>query len=144
MLMLMCLVACGPKTKPIIHSSVLSKLYERYERWQGTPYQLGGVSKQGVDCSGFVMVAFDETFGIQLPRTTASQAQLNEMVSKQNLKAGDLVFFKISGQGKLYHVGIYLENGHFLHASTSQGVIISDMTNTYWQDNYWKSVRIIK
>ncbi len=139
----MCLAACGPTINTVEHSTILDKLYNRYNQWQGTSYQLGGLTQQGIDCSGFVMLTFSEEFDIQLPRTTASQAQLSKAITKKNLEAGDLVFFKIPGQGKLYHVGIFLENSRFLHASTSQGVIISDLRNTYWQANYWKSVRIL-
>ncbi len=121
----------------------LSQLYQRHEQWHRTPYLLGGLSRQGVDCSGFVQLTYIDEFGVQLPRTTAAQARLNHEIAKHQLQTGDLVFFKIPGQGKLYHVGIYLEKNLFLHASTSQGVVISDLTSAYWRDNYWKSIRVL-
>ncbi len=121
----------------------LEQLYQRHEQWQGTPYQLGGLSQQGIDCSGFVQLTFIDEFGLQLPRTTTAQSRQGYPIPEQQLRAGDLVFFNIPAQGKLQHVGIYLEQNKFLHASTSQGVIISDLTTTYWQDNYWKSIRVL-
>jgi probable lipoprotein NlpC len=115
-------------------------LYDHYYEWRGVRYKLGGLSKQGIDCSGFVYVAYKSKLGINLPRTTKLQSELGKKVSKKDLKTGDLVFFKT---GKITrHVGIYLEENMFLHASASKGVMISRLDNVYWKSNYWKSIRI--
>lgn len=123
-------------------SSQASKqaLYDHYNEWRGVRYKLGGLSKRGIDCSGFVYVTYKSRLGINLPRTTKLQSELGEKVSKKDLKTGDLVFFKT---GKITrHVGIYLEENMFLHASASNGVMISRLDNDYWKSNYWKSIRI--
>ncbi len=121
-------------------SSVKRRLYSQYKKWKDVKYKLGGLSKRGIDCSGFVYITYKDRFGIKLPRTTALQSRTGSRVSKSRLRAGDLVFFRTSS--KVRHVGIYLEDGNFMHASTSRGVMISSLRNTYWSKKYWKSVRI--
>ncbi len=120
-------------------TALIKALYQQHEQWQGTPYQLGGVTKQGIDCSAFVQKIYQMQLGHTLPRTTLQQQQVGKPVQKTQLQAGDLVFFK-TGQ-KLRHVGIYIENERFIHASTSKGVIISSLSNPYWQKAYWKATR---
>lgn len=115
-------------------------LYQQYQTWRGTPYAWGGLSKRGVDCSGFVYLTLRDQFGTYVPRTTKQQAQAGYYVDEDDLEAGDLVFFKTSY--KVRHVGIYLNHGKFLHASTSSGVIISRLDNPYWQEHYWHGRRI--
>ena len=137
------LLGCGYSMDSHHPALVLETLYQRHEQWQGTPYQLGGRSQQGIDCSGFVALTFNQEFGIQLPRTTAAQAQLPGSVKKAELQTGDLVFFKIPQQKKYYHVGIYLEDHQFLHASTSQGVTVSDLHDDYWRTHFWQAVRVL-
>ncbi|MCF6300738.1 MAG: NlpC/P60 family protein [Proteobacteria bacterium] len=131
------------------HSEGLSKqvtklemLFQHHEQWQGTPYQLGGMSRAGVDCSGFVLLTFAENFAIQLPRTTDKQAKTGQLVAKNELQAGDLLFFKAQNLSNNKHVGVYLEKGKFLHASTTLGATVSDLKNSYWQSNYWKAIRL--
>lgn len=129
-----------PSTKQVI---VLDVLYERHEQWQGTPYVLGGYDQQGIDCSGFVALTYTELFDIQLPRSTQDQAQIDAEIPPAWLQSGDLVFFKIPKQGAMYHVGIYLEDQQFLHASTSRGVMISDLQTDYWAQSFWKAIRVL-
>ncbi len=119
---------------------IKTQLYAQYNAWKGVRYQLGGFSKKGVDCSGFVSITFKEKFAIPLPRTTQQLAKQGFEIPRSQLKAGDLIFFKTSPNVR--HVGIYIENGKFLHASTSQGVMISTIHNTYWQKRYWKATRL--
>ncbi|BBL35958.1 murein DD-endopeptidase MepSMurein [Nitrosomonas stercoris] len=119
---------------------VRNRLYDQYQEWRGTRYQLGGASHSGVDCSALVKIIFEKEFGYTLPRTTLSQAQLGEKISRNELTAGDLVFFKTGV--RTWHVGIYLENKKFMHASSSKGVTISSLDNSYWKAKYWKSIRI--
>jgi cell wall-associated NlpC family hydrolase len=117
--------------------ATLQQLYEQHQQWRGTPYRLGGQSRAGIDCSAFVQTTFMDQFGIALPRTTSQQLYAGEQISKADLQAGDLVFFR-NGQ----HVGIYLEEDKFLHASTRLGVTISSMNNVYWSRKYWRSIRV--
>lgn len=148
-LSLLLLAGCqsNPKTvqqRPIAGSvnlasetQVLQRLYQQHENWRGTPYRLGGESHSGVDCSGFVQRTYHDLFGINLPRTTGQQVTVGHQIQKSDLAAGDLVFFRYGR-----HVGIYLENDKFLHASTRVGVTISDMNNVYWSRKYWRSIRV--
>ncbi|MDT8364214.1 MAG: NlpC/P60 family protein [Nitrosomonas sp.] len=134
-----------PQSSPDIKSDadisvILDRLYAHYQQWKGVPYRLGGDHRSGIDCSALVKVVYQSTFGVTLPRTTGLQAQLGVEISRNELKAGDLVFFRTGKRTR--HVGIYLEDKKFLHASTSVGVTISHMENTYWRNRYWKSVRI--
>ncbi len=123
------------------HSEHAERLYQQYEVWRGTPYQLGGTTRRGIDCSAFTQITLQQKLGIKLPRTTIQQQATGQPVDKRQLSAGDLVFFKTGGD-KQRHVGIYIEDGLFLHASTSKGVIISRLDNPYWEKHYWKSMRV--
>ena len=120
---------------------VEQRLRAEEERWHGTPYRLGGVSEDGIDCSAFVMNVYQNVFGLPLPRTTIAQVEAGQAVSADALQAGDLIFFRTSR--KTRHVGIYLGAGEFAHASTSQGVTTSRLDNTYWRRTYWTSRRIL-
>nr|WP_082856399.1 NlpC/P60 family protein [Marinomonas atlantica] len=120
--------------------AIAQHLYKHYQDWRDTPYAWGGMSRRGVDCSGFVYLALRDQFGTYLPRTTDKQVQTGYHVDEDELQAGDLVFFKTSSKAR--HVGIYIENGKFLHASTSRGVIISRLDNVYWKKHYWHGRRI--
>lgn len=117
------------------------KLRRTITPWMGTPYRLGGESRQGIDCSAFVQTVYRDLFGRRLPRTTSQQVQQGTQVSSKHLTVGDLVFFKLPG-GK-QHVGIYLKNHEFSHASTSQGVTVSSLDKPYWQRAYWTARRIL-
>lgn len=115
-------------------------LYSQLNEWRGVKYRLGGLSKSGIDCSGFTYITFLTKFGIALPRSSRSQARLGKEIPDKEPKPGDLVFFKIGAATQ--HVGIFLEKRRFIHASTSQGVTISSLDNTYWAKRYWKFKRI--
>lgn len=99
--------------------------------WKGTPYKWGGVERNGVDCSGFVMKAYDNSLGIRLPRTSAAQAKFCKKVKRKEMVPGDLVFFNTSGRG-VSHVGLYIGQEQFIHASSSGGVMISLLSHEYW------------
>lgn len=122
--------ALSPSSSPIAQ-----QLHAHYQEWEGTPYRLGGVTTNGVDCSGFVYRAYRDRFNLLLPRTTINQIRAGYRVSKAELSIGDLVFFKTSY--KTRHVGIYVGKGKFMHASSSQGVTISHLSNPYWKKHYW-------
>ncbi|MFM2589993.1 NlpC/P60 family protein [Vibrio sp. TBV020] len=111
-----------------------------YQVWQGAPYRLGGTTFNGVDCSAFVQTAYKNALGMQIPRTTLAQVEVGKEVDYQDAKVGDLVFFKTAP--KTRHVGVYLGNKQFMHASTSKGVIISRLDNPYWASKYWHFRRV--
>ncbi|GIX30355.1 MAG: hypothetical protein KatS3mg124_0827 [Porticoccaceae bacterium] len=120
--------------------AVESLLYAQYERWKGVPYRLGGSSQRGVDCSGLVQRVYRDAFGVVLPRNTWDQSLAGRPVPPEARRPGDLVFFKMGLWGN--HVGIYLGDDRFLHASKSAGVTISSLREPYWRRHYWKTVRI--
>ncbi len=122
-------------------SPIEQQLRDAEAQWRGTPYRWGGLSQEGIDCSGFVMTVYQDVFDLPLPRTTLAQVETGEAVSADALQAGDLVFFRTSRRTR--HVGIYLGAGEFAHASTSQGVMTSRLDNAYWQKTYWTSRRIL-
>lgn len=114
-------------------------LLAEHRRWVGTPYQLGGESQRGIDCSALVQQVFSEAFAVELPRTTGGQVLEGRRVARDELNPGDLVFFQPPGPYR--HVGVYVGEGRFLHASSSQGVIISRLDNVYWNRYYWQARR---
>ena len=119
---------------------VKRKIYSQYQQWNGVKYQMGGLSKKGVDCSGLVFLTYRENLGVDIPRSTELQSKTGKQVKRSELRAGDLVFFKTSY--KVRHVGIYIEDGKFFHASTSKGVMISHLDDYYWKDKYWHARRM--
>ena len=120
--------------------AVKNILYAKYRKWEGVRYQFGGLNRNGIDCSGLVHVIYKSGLGIELPRTTQLQSRVGRKINKSDLKTGDLIFF-ITGSSSR-HVGIYLEDKKFIHASRTKGVTISRLDNTYWKSKYWKSTRI--
>lgn len=108
----------------------LDALSRYFEEWKGTPYRWGGASKKGIDCSAFTQNAYAQLFSHSLPRTTRQQLNQGSKVSMSTADQGDLVFFKTGA--RLYHVGIYLGEKQFMHASASKGVVISRIDNPYW------------
>lgn len=107
----------------------------------GTPYSSGGTTTKGFDCSGFTTYVFDK-MGIELTRTSASQSKSGKKVAKSDLIAGDLVFFNTNGRG-VSHVGIYVGDGKFAHSSSSKGVTISKLSDSYYEDRYVNARRIM-
>lgn len=111
-----------------------AKLYEEIDGWIGVKYKWAGNDKNGVDCSGFAGAVYKAVYGHQLKRSGYDIVKDCEEISKDELLEGDLVFFDISSKNS--HVGIYLANHKFVHASTSKGVIVSDLNEAYWT-KYW-------
>ena len=122
-------------------SEIQKQLEAEYQRWQGTRHRLGGSSRNGVDCSGFVKAVFKNSFEMNLPRTTLAQAATGRPIKKSELQAGDLVFFKPPSYPR--HVGIYLGNAEFIHASKSKGVTISRIDPDYWGKYFWTARRLL-
>ena len=108
-------------------------LYSFIQDWYGTPYRLGGTSRSAIDCSAFTRQLFSDVYGSNLNRTAAEQYASSKRVSSwDELKEGDLIFFSIKSK-RITHVGVYLGQGKFVHASSSRGVMISDMELPYWR-----------
>ncbi len=131
-----------------IHSNIKSSSKkERFlvelVKYLNAPYQYGGNSKDGIDCSAFTMQVYKKSFDIDLPRTAREQYKNDKVFEdKELLKFGDLIYFDTS---KIYfpgHVGIYLENDLFAHASASNGVIISSLNNYYYSDKFVGANRV--
>jgi lipoprotein Spr/probable lipoprotein NlpC len=118
----------------------LNLLYEQYNSWRGVRFREGGLSKNGIDCSGYVYLTYRDKFHRRIPRSTELLARSGIEVSPRQIRAGDLVFFRTGGKKR--HVGIYLQNGAFMHASTSRGVMISKLRNPYWSDAFWMARRV--
>ena len=118
------------------------KMMDLILTWMGTPYDYGGETRSGTDCSGFTMQMFRQSAGISLPRTTEEQVKLGSPVQRENLKFGDLLFFNTTGQNPS-HVGIYIGDDMFAHASVSFGVTLSSMYSSYYKKRYTEARRII-
>ncbi|QKJ87862.1 Bifunctional murein DD-endopeptidase/murein LD-carboxypeptidase [Paramixta manurensis] len=120
---------------------VKSRIMDQYADWKGVRYRLGGTTKRGIDCSAFVQTTFREQFGLDLPRSTWEQQGSGKEVSRNKLRPGDLVLFRAGSTGR--HVGIYLGNDNFVHASTSSGVMISNLNDSYWKNRYREARRVL-
>lgn len=120
------------------------KIAEESKTWLGTPYGYGR-SEKGVatDCSGLVIVVYEEIAKVKLPRNSAQQADFCDDLRERDIKPGDLVFFATGkDKHKVSHVGVMLDGCKFVHASTSKGVIISEMTTPYYQRTFIKYGRV--
>lgn len=115
-------------------------LYQHYRLWKGTPYRMGGLTTRGIDCSGFVLITFKALLDARLPRTVDEQATFGRGIVPDELRSGDLVFFRIGAA--MRHVGIYLDHGRFMHASTRRGVTISALADGYWRTRFWQARRM--
>lgn len=110
-------------------------LYNFIDSWAGAPHRMGGNSKSGVDCSGFVNLLYLKVYRKDLPRTSREMGKTVKRKYLKNLKEGDLVFFSFGGRN-IDHVGVYLHNNKFVHVSTRKGVIISDIKDN-WYNKYF-------
>ena len=120
---------------------IKSRLMDQYADWKGVRYRLGGTSKRGIDCSAFVQTTFREQFGLDLPRSTYEQKDSGKSINRGKLRPGDIVLFRAGSTGR--HVGIYLGNDNFVHASTSSGVMISNLNDSYWKKRYREARRVL-
>lgn len=135
------LAGCAGTGRAPVGDDAVARLMAHYRQWHGTPYRLGGTTRTGVDCSAYVQSVYRDLYRMQLPRSTQDQEDVGRRVSRNRLRSGDLVFFK-TGWFKR-HVGVYVANGRFIHASESRGVIESSLTSPYWSRNYWKARRVL-
>lgn len=128
-----------------MHQKLSSPLRAEINTWLGTPYKYGGSQKQvGTDCSGFVSSVLQKTADLSLPRSANEMYSVGASVPVKDLKPGDLVFFKntIPGKPGVHHVGIYLGSLEFAHASTTEGVVVSNLLETYYKEKYAGARRV--
>ncbi len=111
-------------------------LYRFIDQWYGVRYKYGGVTSKGIDCSAFSQKLYGNIYSTNILRTARQQHRSSEIVKDYNeANEGDLVFFRIH-RLRVSHVGVYLANGYFVHASRSRGVMISSLNDKYWQRRY--------
>lgn len=146
-ILLLLVTACGSRRHPVTSNTRAAKaadamarisskeLYRFINNWTGVRYRLGGMDKGGVDCSGFAYLLQKEIYGHELPRRSRDQATVIKRKSPDSLKEGDLVFFSFGGR-EVDHVGVYLNNGYFVHASTTRGVIVDDLNLPAYQNAF--------
>lgn len=125
--------AGGTRLEQMLRDEIMS--------WLGTPHRMGGMSRRGIDCSGLVVVLYEDLFLLRLPRTTSALMRTGNRIDKKHLTAGDLVFFKPTA--KFQHVGIYLGDGEFVHTSSRYGVMISQMADKFWRQCYLTGRRLL-
>jgi len=129
----------NPAIKPLDQSRMMREI----SKFMGTPYQLGGTNDAGIDCSAYTMTVYKNAVGMTLPRTSAAQSKLGEEVRFEELKFGDLIFFNTTGESAS-HVGIYLGDDLFAHASVSFGVTISSLESFYYKNRFEKAKRLVQ
>ena len=140
-----------PQTSPQSSTSPshLSPLEHEFiitiRQYLGVPYKWGGADKAGMDCSGLVITVYRQVFDMRLPHNSGQLSRLGTPISRSNLALGDLVFFRTGNGTRISHVGIYLAESNFVHASSSKGVTISNMaTNPYYVHRFVSGRRIAR
>ncbi len=118
-------------------------LYAELQKWLGTPHIRRNRGRGGIDCSGLVKVVFRQVYGMELTGSSKDLSRQARQIDIKDLQEGDLVFFKIYGQSRIDHVGIYLANGRFIHTSASSGVIVSELSQAYYRRRFTKAGRIL-
>lgn len=118
------------------------RLYAFIDQWIGTPYKFGGEDKNGVDCSGLAQLLEQQVYGINIPRSTGEQVNVIKRKYEDELTEGDLVFFDYDGK-KFSHVGVYLQNGFLVHASSTKGVIIVQLHDSYLYKHFSRAGSVI-
>lgn len=128
--------------EPAIASAFEEKLFERIKAHLGVPYRWGGTSKEGMDCSGFVSTVYNEALNHQLPHRARKMYDLGKWIERDELDFGDLVFFENIENAGISHVGIYIGNDRFAHASTTRGVTVSNLEEKYYRQRYVGAKRV--
>jgi cell wall-associated NlpC family hydrolase len=123
-------------------STIRQNIVADAKKLLGIPYVWGGTTTKGFDCSGFVQYVLKQN-GISMPRTTTEQYQIGTYVTKSDLLPGDLVFLQNTYRAGISHVGIYIGDGKMIHASSSKGVVTSDLSSSYYTQHYYGSRRVV-
>lgn len=115
----------------------------KVKEYLDVPYRAGGTTKRGMDCSGFSKTVYSKFFGIELPHSSVDQFRLSALrkIDATQLKPGDLIFFANKKKRKVNHVGVYLSGKKFIHASSSQGIMVSSLDDDYWRNRFIGSKR---
>ncbi len=121
-----------------------SRLEQVARSYLGTPYRYGGMSRRSTDCSGYVCMVYREVSHVKLPHSTAKLRSMGRKVARSGAKTGDLVFFRRGAFGRVGHVGIYLHDDIFIHASTKHGVVCSSLDDGYYKRNFVELRRLFK
>jgi cell wall-associated NlpC family hydrolase len=123
--------------------SIQEKIVMQVISYMGTPYKFGGNSRKGIDCSAFTQAIFNEAISLEIPRSTVYQKELGRGIEeKSELKFGDLIFFNTRKRQIPGHVGIYLWDNFFVHASTKNGVTISSLESGYYDKRFLYARRL--
>lgn len=117
------------------------KLYVFINDWYGVPYKYAGKDKHGIDCSGLASTLYLQVYKKTISPSTKALAEETKKIKDSDLKEGDLLFFNTDGK-KVSHVGVYLQNNKFVHASTKKGVMISDLNEPYFKKTYLHAGRV--
>ncbi len=117
------------------------RLFEFIEEWWSVAYRFGGTTKRGIDCSAFSGLLMSSVFGVALPRTAREQYKSSTKILLEDAKEGDLLFFNT--RGGVSHVGVYLANNYFVHASSSNGVTISNLEDPYYSKRFLCATRAV-
>lgn len=127
-----------------MHSNQYSEqLVKEARKWLGTKYKYAGETRRGTDCSGMVMSIYRDVAGIKLPRSSREQQAFCQNVKVADLTPGDLIFFSGTSRGRnVSHVGMYIGNGDFIHASSSKGVIVSNLNQKYYSNHFHSAGRV--
>jgi lipoprotein Spr len=129
------------KSIPLLSADNIDLFFESFT-WLGTPYRYAGKTYEGIDCSGLVAAIYDKVFNRKLSGSCRDIFARCEPVEKEQLVEGDFVFFSI--RGPLSHVGLYLGNNKFVHASVHGGVMVNDLDESYYKRYFYKVARLIE
>ena len=120
-----------------------ARLTEEIQSYLGVPYRWGGTSRYGMDCSGFVSTVYRSALGVELPRKARAMFDEGRYIAKKDLQFGELVFFEKIENSGASHVGIYIGNSQFAHASTTRGVVISNLDAKYYRRRFVGARKIL-
>ena len=135
------LVAFYARQNLELEDAISPDLYLLAYQWYKTPYRYGGKTEKGIDCSSYAGMLYNEAFNIPVTGNSRDLFEVGEDIGIDELREGDLVFFKINSS-RITHVGVYLQDGKFTHASSSKGVIISDLSEPYWARYFYRGARV--
>ncbi|MFP4012606.1 MAG: C40 family peptidase [Chitinispirillaceae bacterium] len=113
-----------------------TELQQAVSSYLGAPYKYGGTSREGMDCSGFVYLVYKQVYEVSLPRSSGKMWRLGRIVPPKLAKPGDLIFFRSGFFNRINHVGIYMGDNRFVHASSTNGVIYSNMEDDYYSRRF--------